>query len=65
MDFRCRCNTKRSLGSLDATAATLEAHIGDFVAMADGSYPSMKRMKRIAVADALAHKKWVSFAEDF
>jgi hypothetical protein len=30
--------------------------------MADGSYP---RMKRIAKADALAHKMWVSFMEDF
>ena len=40
---------------------THEAHISDFVAMADGSYP---RMKRIAKADALAHKMWVSFMED-
>ena len=37
-------------------------HIGDFVAMGDGSYP---RMKRIAKADALAHKTWVRVMEDF
>jgi len=37
-------------------------HSGDFVAMGDGSYP---RMKRIAKADALAHKTWVRVMEDF
>ena len=36
------------------------AHISDFVA--DGSYP---KMKRIAKADALAHKMWVRFMEHF
>jgi hypothetical protein len=41
---------------------THEPHISDFVAMADGSYP---RTKDIAKADALAHKMWVSFMEDF
>ena len=38
------------------------AHISDFVAMTDGSYP---RMKRIAQVDAVAHKTWVRFMEDF
>jgi hypothetical protein len=33
------------------------AHISDFVAMADGSYP---RMKQIAQADDLAHKAFLS-----
>jgi hypothetical protein len=33
------------------------AHISDFVAMEDGSYP---RMKEIAKADALAHKAFLS-----
>jgi len=37
-------------------------HISDFVAMGDGSYP---RMKRIAKADALAHKTWVRVMKDF
>ena len=36
-------------------------HISDFVAMGDGSYP---RMKRIAKADALAHKTWMRVMED-
>ena len=37
-------------------------HISDFVAMGDGSYP---RMKRIAKADALAHKTWMRVMQDF
>ena len=37
------------------------AHISDFVAMGDGSYP---RMKRIAKADALAHKTWLRIIDE-
>ncbi len=37
-------------------------HISDFVDMGDDSYP---RMKRIAKADALAHKTWMHVMEDF
>jgi hypothetical protein len=37
-------------------------HISDFEPMGDGSYP---RMKRIAKADALAHKTWMRVMQDF
>ena len=37
------------------------AHISDFVAMGDGSYP---KMKQIAKADALAHKAWLRIMEE-
>jgi hypothetical protein len=41
---------------------THDAHISDFVAMGDGSYP---RMKQVAKADALAHKAWLRIMDEF
>jgi hypothetical protein len=38
------------------------AHISDFVAMTDGSYP---RMKKIAKADNLGHKTWLRIMDEF
>ena len=41
---------------------THDAHISDFVAMGDGSYP---RMKQVAKAVALAHKAWLRIMDEF